>query len=251
MISYMILIVESAYIQYKLYISTMCHLDTLKMSHVTCRFLPNQIKTAPFGPHPRYHRSMHPVWDWVSWSSPLAISPPTWWDMKRLTSRNDSLTTNKNLLAKDKRTQMWWILGQKQRFTAMMFVASCKGLTEVLMEELWAQTLHWVGGQMSSSFLEIASTGGGTPKQSHEFLRKSPMKRSDIQKGIRPSVLFCHLWKGCCILRLEAIGGLINLNGRSGHILNWLVGWARQWSKFSWDSPLWYHKINVSKSPIK
>lgn len=35
-----------------------------------------------------------------------------------------------------------------------------KGLTEVLMEELWAQTLHWVGGQMSSSFLEIGSTGG-------------------------------------------------------------------------------------------
>ena len=68
--------------------------------------------------------------------------------------------TNKNLLAKDKRTQGWWILGQKQGFTAMMFVASCKVLTEVLMEELWAQTLHRVGGQMSSSFLEIASTAG-------------------------------------------------------------------------------------------
>ena len=88
-------------------------------------------------------------------------------DTKRLTSydffgcfQKWQSATNKNLLAKDKRTQGWWILGQKQDSLQWCFVASCKGLSEVLMEELWAQTLHWVGGQMSSSFLEIGSTGG-------------------------------------------------------------------------------------------
>lgn len=66
------------YIQYIIFI----YLNNVSLGsfeNVTCHMsLPNQIKMAPFGPHLRYHRSMHPVWDWVSWSSPLAISPPTW-----------------------------------------------------------------------------------------------------------------------------------------------------------------------------
>jgi len=106
MISYMILIVESAYIQYKLYILTICHLDHLKMSHVTCPF---RIKS-------KWHL-LGRIFDTIEVCTQFGIGfhGLLLWRfrhqlggfMQRLTSRNDSLTTNKNLLAKDKRTQGW------------------------------------------------------------------------------------------------------------------------------------------------
>ncbi len=91
-------------------------------------------------------------------------SPPNW-DMKRCqttldvsktTSASISLPRTKGL----KGGESWEKQDSLQRAHWTPWSGLYQNNTvqhDRLMEELWAQTLHWVGGQMSSSFLEMVT----------------------------------------------------------------------------------------------